>query len=106
MRPGFVYRQKTSAAFFFHLIFLYIIFPLNCVTQEAREIFLDIVTKATDENGTIGMNYRAPISPTIYILQKQQLKIEELQNKIAELEKQMNAVQASLSNKKTTLSLY
>ena len=48
------------------------------IAQEVRELFPGIVTKSTDENSIIGMNYQALIAPAIYVIQQQQKEIETL----------------------------
>jgi hypothetical protein len=46
------------------------------IAQEVSELFPSIVTKTSDPNGTIGMNYQALIAPTIFVVQQQQQQIE------------------------------
>jgi trimeric autotransporter adhesin len=57
------------------------------IAQEVRDIFPSIVTKTTNEDsGTIGMNYQALISPTIYTVQHLYNENIELKKRIEKLE--------------------
>lgn len=67
------------------------------IAQEVAQLFPSIVTKDSGlEGGTIGMNYQALIAPTIYIVQQQQLQIQELTDKNNALQKQMAVIIALL----------
>ena len=67
------------------------------IAQEVAQLFPSIVTKDSGlEGATIGMNYQALIAPTIYIVQQQQLQIQELIDKNNALQKQMAEIIALL----------
>lgn len=74
------------------------------IAQEIRDLFPSMVTKSTDPNGIIGMNYQALISPTIYVVQQQQVKIDELQKQVDSQNEKLSKMEEELKQIKQLLS--
>ncbi|MCZ8197415.1 MAG: tail fiber domain-containing protein [Flavobacterium sp.] len=74
------------------------------IAQEIRDLFPSMVTKSTDPNGIIGMNYQALISPTIYVVQQQQAKIDELQKQVDTQNEKLSKMEEELKQIKQLLS--
>lgn len=74
------------------------------IAQEIRDLFPSMVTKSDDPNGIIGMNYQALISPTIYMVQQQQAKIDELQKQVDSQNEKLSKMEEELKQIKQLLS--
>lgn len=74
------------------------------IAQEIRDLFPSMVTKSDDPNGIIGMNYQALISPTIYVVQQQQAKIDELQKQVDSQNEKLSKMEEELKQIKQLLS--
>ena len=74
------------------------------IAQEIRDLFPSMVTKSDDPNGIIGMNYQALISPTIYVVQKQQTIIDELQKQVDTQNEKLSKMEEELKQIKQLLS--
>lgn len=74
------------------------------IAQEIRDLFPSMVTKSDNPNGIIGMNYQALISPTIYVVQQQQAKIDELQKQVDSQNEKLSKMEEELKQIKQLLS--
>lgn len=66
------------------------------IAQEIRELFPSIVTQSSEPDGVIGMNYQALISPTIYVVQQQQAKIQQLEDELKTQNEKLTIIQKEL----------
>jgi len=74
------------------------------IAQEVREIFPSIVTQTSDSSGIIGMNYQALIAPTIYALQQQVERMNEIQDQLNAFEIKKNLKLTEMNNLKKLLA--